>query len=43
LKKRFIKKPILVTLDLNKEIRVEADISNFTTRDILSIKYIDEK
>jgi len=31
-------RPVLVFLDLDKEFRVEADISNYTTGEVLSIK-----
>jgi len=30
--------PVLVTPDLNKEMRVDVDISNFVIREVLSIK-----
>jgi len=33
----------LVAPDLDKEFRVEADSSNFATRDVLSIRYEDNK
>jgi len=36
-------KPVLATPDLNKEFRVEADASNYTTGGVLSIKCSDEK
>ena len=35
--------PVLVMPDLDKEIRVEADVSNFAMDGILSIKCKDEK
>ena len=35
--------PVLVTPDLDKEIRVEVDVSDFVTREVLSIKYEDGK
>ena len=35
--------PVLVTLNLDKEIRVEADVSDFATGGVLSIKCKDEK
>jgi len=38
LKKRFITEPVLVTPDLNKEIRVEADVSDFVTGEVLLMK-----
>ena len=43
LKERFTMELVLVTLDLDKEMRVEADVSDFTTGGVLSIKYEDEK
>jgi len=36
-------KPVLVAPDLDKEFRVEADASNYTTREVLSMKCSDEK
>ena len=41
MKKWFIKKPILATLDLNKKIRMEVDILDYAIEGILSIKYED--
>jgi len=38
LKERFIIEPVLVTPDLNKEMRVEADVSDFVTGEVLLIK-----
>ncbi len=35
--------PVLVTLDLDKEMRVEVDISDFATGGVLSMKCKDEK
>ena len=43
LKKRFMMEPVLVILDLDREMRVEADVSDFATRGVLSMKYEDEK
>ena len=43
LKKRFMTEPVLVTPDLDKKMRVEADASDFTTGEVLSMKYEDEK
>jgi len=40
LKKRFTEKLVLVTLDLDKKIKVEVEVSDFATGDILSIKFI---
>ena len=39
----IIMKPVLVTLDLDKEMRVKADVLDFTISGVLSIKYKDEK
>jgi len=38
LKERFTTEPVLVTPDLDKEIRVEADASDFAMEGVLSIK-----
>jgi len=43
LKKRFTIEPVLVTPDLDKEMRVEADASDFATEEVLSIKCEDER
>ena len=43
LKRVFTTKPILVVLDLNKEIRVEADASEYTTGGVLSMRCEDDK
>jgi len=43
LKERFTTEPVLVTPDLDKEMRVEADISDFAMRGVLSMKCEDEK
>ena len=43
LKKRFTTEPVLVTPDLDREIRVEADASDFATGGVLSMKCEDEK
>jgi len=43
LKKRFTTELVLVTPDLDKEIRVEADASDFATGGVLSMKCEDEK
>ena len=42
LKKVFTTKPVLVALDLDKEFRVEADVSNYATGGVLSMKCSDE-
>jgi len=36
-------RPVLVVPDLDKEIRVEADASEYTTGEVLSMKYKNEK
>ena len=43
MKKRFTTDPVLVTSDLDKEMRVEADVSDFATSGVLSMKCEDEK
>ena len=43
LKERFTTEPVLVTPDLNKEMRVEANASDFATGGVLSIKGKDGK
>ena len=43
LKERFTTEPVLVTPDLDKEMRVEADVSDFATGEVLSMKCEDEK
>ena len=43
LKERFTIEPVLVTPDLDKEMRVEADASDFATGGVLSMKCEDER
>ena len=43
LKKRFTTEPVLMTPDLDREIRVEVDASDFATGGVLSMKCEDEK
>ena len=43
LKERFTIEPVLVTPDLDKKMRVEADASDFATEGVLSMKCKDEK
>jgi len=43
LKRKFTMKPVLVTPDLDKEMRVEADASDFATGGVLSMKCEDER
>jgi len=42
LKRVFTTKPVLAALDLDKEFRVEANMSNYATGGVLSIKCSDE-
>ena len=43
LKERFATEPVLVTPDLDKEMRVEADVSDFATGGVLSMKCEDKR
>ena len=43
LKRKFTTEPVLVTSDLDKEMRVEVDASDFATGGVLSIKCEDER
>jgi len=43
LKKKFMTEPVLVMLDLDREMRVEVDASDFAMRGVFSMKYEDEK
>jgi len=43
LKKIFTSQPLLVPLDLDRELRVEANASNFAMGGVLSIKGKDNK
>ena len=43
LKERFTTELVLVTPDLDKEMKVEVDVSNFATGVVLSMKCEDEK
>jgi len=43
LKKVFTMQPVLVAPDLNKEMRIEADISEYATRGVLSMRCEDDK
>ena len=43
LKRKFTTEPVLVTPDLDKEMRVEADASDFATGGVLLMKCEDEK
>ena len=43
LKERFIKKLVLAILDLDKKMRMEVNISDYTTREVLSIEFENKK
>ena len=43
LKERFMTEPVLVTPDLNKEMRVKVDVSDFVTEGVFLMKCEDEK
>ena len=43
LKKRFTIEPVLVILDLDKKMRIEADVLGFAIGEVLLMKYEDEK
>ena len=43
LKKRFIMKLVLIISDLDKKMKVEADISDFAMKGVLLIKYENKK
>ena len=43
LKEKFTTEPVLVIPDLDKEMRIEADVSDFATEGVLSMKCEDEK
>ena len=43
LMKRFTKEPVLAALDLDKKIRIKVNMSDYMTREMLSMKYEDEK
>ena len=43
LKERFMTEPVLITPDLDKKIRVETDVSDFTTDGVFFMKCEDEK
>ena len=43
LKERFTTEPVLVTLNLDKEIRIKANASDFAMNGVLSMKCEDKK
>ena len=42
LKRIFTTRPVLAALDLDKEFRVKADVLNYATGGVLSMKYLDD-
>jgi len=43
LKENFTKEPVLATLDLDKKIRIEVDMSDYRIEGVLSMEYITRK
>ena len=43
LKERFTKEPVLAALNLDKKIRIEFDMSDYATEEVLSIECKDRK
>ena len=43
MKKRFIKKPVLAVLDLDKKMRIEVNISDYAIKEILFMECEDRK
>ena len=43
MKERFTTEPVLVTSDLDREMRVEVDVSDFAMGGVLSMKCKDER
>ena len=43
LKERFMTEPVLITLDLDKKMRMKANVSNFAIKGVLSIKCENNK
>ena len=43
MKERFTKEPVLAALDLDKRIRMEVDVSDYTTGGVLSMECEDGK
>ena len=41
LKERFMREPVLAVLDLDKKMRIEVDISDYTIEGVLSMKCED--
>ena len=42
-KKKFTKEPVLAAPDLDKKIRIEVDMLDYITEEVLSIEYEDGK
>jgi len=42
LKRIFTTRPVLAALDLDKEFRVKADVLNYATGEVLSMKCLDD-
>jgi len=43
LKEKFIKEPVLAVLDLDKKMRIEIDMLDYTTGEVLSMECKDGK
>jgi len=43
LKERFTKELVLAVLDLDKKIRIKVNMSNYATKEVLSIKCEDKQ
>jgi len=43
LKEKFTKEPVLAVLDLDKKMRMEVDVSDYTTGEVLSMECEDGK
>ena len=43
LKERFIKELVLVASNLDKKVRIEVDMLDYATEEVLSIEYKDKK
>jgi len=41
LKERFIKEPVLAVSDLDKKMRMEVDVSDYSIKDVLSMECED--
>ena len=43
LEERFMREPVLAVLDLDKKMRIEVDISDYTIEGVLSMKCEDRR